>query len=271
MVANSRLVALARRLLDWGNPRPSGVRGFLRIRAAAYLSWNRRLLLDPWLRYHPAISVLKRMDCSVSRILDAGSGGYGLAYFLRRPVVGVDVQFSRGDMRSFPSPIEPVRASAVALPFRDRAFEAVVSMDMVEHVPASMRGTALEELFRVSGGLLVIGFPFGSASSEHDRRALAEERRSGDAPLWREEHVSNGLPGQEVHDKILELARSSSIHKEADWFGHEGLLGLRVRWRLQRLIGANSRIRGMVLAPLYFVHARGRRRRAYRRVYVIRP
>ena len=103
----------------------------------------------------------------------------------------------------------------------------------------------------------------------HARQVVVRQRRV--TGVAGQKDLVGGLPGQEVHDKILELARSSSIHKEADWFGHEGLLGLRVRWRLQRLIGANSRIRGMVLAPLYFVHARGRRRRAYRRVYVIRP
>ncbi len=271
MVARKyRLLHIGRVLLDWSNPQPGGIRGFLRTRVARYLEWNQRLLLDPWLRYQPAIAALNESHPRPSRILDAGSGGYGLAHFVHLPVVGVDVRFSVDEMAVFPSPIQPVLASAPELPFRDAAFDAVVSMDMLEHVPSSMRFAALEELFRVSRALIIIGFPYGQASSDHDKRALIEELRRGIAPLWREEHVRNGLPGQQVHDRILEIARNSAPRWDVGWFSHEGLVGLQLRWKLQLMLGVDSRLRGVILAPLYLVHARGRRARGYRRVYVIR-
>jgi len=184
--------------------------------------------------------------------------------------VGVDVRFSRDEMGRFPSPIQPVLASAPELPFRNASFDAVVSMDMLEHVPPSMRFAALRELFRVSREAIVIGFPYGEASAEYDRRALIEERGRGIAPPWREEHVRNGQPGQEVHDQILDLARNSASPWDIGWYGHEGLIGLQLRWRIQLMLGVASRLRGIILAPLYFVHAHGRRARGYRRVYVIR-
>ncbi len=267
---DSLILNFARTTLGWDSPRKRGVRALLRARARSYLTWNRSLLLDPWLRYQPVMSVLGETERASRRLLDAGSGNAGLAYFLHRPVVGLDIRFSSAEMRAFSSPLEPVLGSIVELPFRDAAFDAVVSMDTLEHLPASKRPKAVRELLRVSKDLVVIGFPYGEASSEYDRQALREERRRGVAPPWREEHVVHGLPGEELHAQIMEAAADPFNRWHIEWFGHEGLAGLRMRWRLQALLGENTRLRGILLTPLYVIHSRGHRARAYRRVYVMR-
>ncbi len=203
-------------------------------------------------------------------LLDVGSGSVGLAFFLRHPVVSADLAFSEPDLVRFESPIRPVQASVTQLPFRDAAFRGVVSIDMLEHIPKQFRPQAIRELFRVSKDLVVIGFPYGELSSQFDRQALAEEKRKGVAPLWREEHVRNGLPNMETHELILETVRRSSRPRSISWFGQEGLAGLRLRWKLEFLIRRESRLYGLVFAPLYAIHARGFRRRAYRRIYLSR-
>lgn len=247
-----------------------GMRARLRSWLRGYLEWNRRLILDPWLRYHPVLPLVRNPWDNSERLLDLGSGSVGLAFFLQRPVVAADPTFSMSDLRRFPAPIGPVRASATHLPFRDGAFRGVVSIDMLEHIPKQLRAQAIQELFRVSRDLVVVGFPYGDLSAAFDREALAEENRLGVAPLWREEHVRNGVPGFEEHELILDAVRQSSRSRSVAWFGQEGLFGLRLRWRLQFLVGRDSRLYGLVFVPLYAIHARGVRQRAYRRFYVSR-
>lgn len=267
----SRLILALRSLLRWDDPQLRGVSGRVRSSLKRYLRWNRRLLLDPWLRYQPAIVALGRSNLAMDAcILDVGSGSVGLSYFLRHPVVAVDVEFSKQEMLNFRSPMSPVRASATHLPFRDSAFEAVVSMDMLEHLSRFERPSAIRELFRVSGAVLIVGFPFGQLSAEHDRNALAVEAREGIVLPWRKEHVSNGIPDQQLHDQLVDFASTCVPARSLSWSGHESLAGLRLRWKLQLLIGSESRLRGMLIAPLYWIHAKGHHARAYRRVYVIR-
>ena len=266
---NPRRWSLARAILGWDKPRSPGLRSFLRAGLRRYLTWNRRLLLDPWLRYYPAVSILRgSIPLGRSRILDVGSGSTGLACFLRMPVVAVDVQFSSPDLARFPSPIQPVRASATNLPFREASFDAVVSIDMLEHLAQSDRPEAIRELFRVARRIVIVGFPFGASSARFDEEALREERSKGIRLEWREEHVRHGIPGDEIHREVISAAREVCSKSVVAWFGQEGLLGLRLRWKLQSLVTKDSRMYGMLFTPIYWLHARGRRLRAYRRIYV---
>jgi len=111
------------------------IRKVLRKTARGYLSWNRSLSLDPWLRYSPVRSILRRStDLTVGRVLDVGSGTAGLASSLAVPTVALDVAFPGTGPASRKSLTERVKASATHLPFRNSSFGAVVSIDMIEHL-----------------------------------------------------------------------------------------------------------------------------------------
>ena len=263
------MVRFLRGILDWENPSDAGLRARIRAVIRAYLHWNRNLLLDPWMRYHPVVSMLTREHLPTStKILDVGSGNAGLAFFLQHPVVGVDLKFS-GDQRTrYPSPLLPIIGSVTHLPFRDEAFDVVVSMDTLEHVPRNQRAQAVREIFRVARRKVIVGFPFGPESAEFDSEALRAEQARGILLDWREEHVRHGVPGAELHEELLKASRGTSPGMAVSWFPQEGIDGLRLRWRLQELVPRDSRIYGLVFYGLYWLHARGKPRRAYRRVYV---
>ncbi len=53
---------------------------------------------------------------------------------------------------------QAVQADVVALPFRDGAFDAVVSLRLLGHLPPAVRAAALAELARVSRGPLIVAF-----------------------------------------------------------------------------------------------------------------
>lgn len=263
------VVAFARDVLGWDRPGRKGVKASLRRIIQSYLNWNRGLVLDPWLRYYPAIRILRRhQQGKETRVLDVGCGGGGLAHFWDRPIVGVDVQFTTSEIGSLPASLCPVRASATCLPFREGSFDVVVSMDMLEHLPSAERARGVGELFRVARSTVIVGCPFGDRSSAFDLEAFQEERRRGVDFVWREDHIRHGTPSTEVHSVILQAVSETRPGMRLEWFDHEGLTGLRLRWKLQFLVSKDSRVYGLVLGPLYWIHARLRTRNGYRRVYV---
>jgi len=145
----------------------------------------------------------------------------------------------------------------------------VVSTDVIEHLPEGDRVPALVEMFRAAGQLIVVGFPYGSRTSLFDKAALAEERKRGSPPDWREEHVSRGIPSETIHQRIIELVDRCKA-AEVYWFPHEGVHGLSLRWKLQFLVPRSLRSYGLFNYSLFRILGRGRPRFAWRRVYVIR-
>jgi ubiquinone/menaquinone biosynthesis C-methylase UbiE len=100
-----------------------------------------------------------------SPILDAGCGTGGLlarleARFPGRPLVGVDIAAAALAHARAKTRATLARASVAALPFPDRAFGAVVSVDVLCH-RAVDPDAALREFHRVlvSGGTLTLNMP----------------------------------------------------------------------------------------------------------------
>lgn len=137
--------------------------------------------------------VLKPLLADKAILLDVGCGEFSLAkavYPAR--VVGVDIvnkSYENSDNLSF------VSGSVVALPFSDKSFPVVASVDMIEHLPADVRIQALRELFRVAKKAVVIAFPFGKNAYELDvefKRRLKDKGKP--EPEWLTEHLQNQYP-----------------------------------------------------------------------------
>jgi SAM-dependent methyltransferase len=116
-----------------------------------------------WYRRHEAAYRAVLGWLPAGRVLEAGAGeGYGAALLTAagRPVVALDYDPAaiRHLGRTYPA-VRPVRGNVVTLPFRDGAFDAVVSMQVVEHLWDQPGYVA--ECARVlrPGGLLVVSTP----------------------------------------------------------------------------------------------------------------
>jgi Methyltransferase domain len=144
--------------------------------------------LDPDvpLRYR---HIVERMP-SRAAILEIGRGEIGLARLLGTPLVSCDIlpaaRTAAGE--SF------VRASGNDLPFRDASFDAVVSVDVLEHLTKDRRPSFVRETMRVSRGLVLLACPTEpSERAEAFHRALLDALR-GEKNPWLEEHIQRGLP-----------------------------------------------------------------------------
>ena len=179
MLNPRRVRAVAKRAVGWEagptNPLQAALRSFF-LRD-----------MDVAIRYGPVLADAAR----AGRILEVGSGPYGIAPFLQGPVFGVDLDFTGPRHER----LHPALARGEALPFADETFDLVLCFDVMEHVPRDHREAVLRELARVSRGRLVIAFPFGDAARKADAEAAgwyeASQRGSG---TWLAEHLEQGLP-----------------------------------------------------------------------------
>ena len=150
--------------------------------------------LDPHWSYAPIYERKMRWVDSVlaalpkeKRLLDVGAGEGALVERYRREgrdILGVDAAYESTEVR---------KADLLSLPFEDGAFDAVLCLDVLEHVPLLDQPKALSEIARVmkDDGLLVMSVP--NLAHLHSRvkfffagrltRTSAVERHPGDRPV----------------------------------------------------------------------------------------
>lgn len=171
------------------------------------------LPFDLYERYALAAEVLRRLDVGAGRVLDVGGtmGGDGghLAWtgdFLpRHDVTVIDAR---------PADVPAHRAIAVdgVLPFDDESFESVISQDVLEHVPAEARPAWLEEVWRVTGRLLLLACPWATPGVAEADEYLFEliRQRYGYEHGFLAEHLSNGHPDLDATRRFFE-ERGASV------------------------------------------------------------
>jgi SAM-dependent methyltransferase len=151
--------------------------------------------LDAALRYRAALALVGDR-LRGGRVLEVGSGSGGAAEWTDDEIVGVDAAFERTAERRRANLVE-VPGSVLAIPMPDASFDAVLCIDMLEHLAADDRAQAVRELTRVlaPGGRLVLTFPSGAAARAlDDWLAEAYEQRQGRPHPWATEHLEHGLP-----------------------------------------------------------------------------
>jgi ubiquinone/menaquinone biosynthesis C-methylase UbiE len=89
-----------------------------------------------------------------------------------------------------------ISGSGTRLPFDPKSFDAVVSIDVFEHVAPDERQTFVSEITRVARKLVILAAPFHHNATAQVERLLDKCHQTlfGAAHPWLSEHVENGLP-----------------------------------------------------------------------------
>lgn len=231
--------------------------------------------LDTALRYETVIELIADRYRPDLKVLEVGAGSAGITQFLDHPVTGVDVAFDRTAERANPL-LTPIEASAEELPFEDASFDVVISLEMLEHVPESVRPATLREMTRVlrPGGRLIVSFPADEPAERLDRWLNeAYKRKSGVDHPWASEHIEHGVPrladvvalveGLERPDLQVRTQRHmwAPVHRAV-----HGLYTARRFSKLTRPLGLHTRP-----ATTLFFHAVRRLHRppAYRAILIV--
>ena len=143
-------------------------------------------------RYAPVAALVLdeagRLDGS---LLDVGSGSVGFACVGgAEPFVGIDIEFWGPPAPS----MFAVRSRPGRLPFVDAAFDTVISLDALEHVPPDERTGFVAEIGRVAARRVIVACPCDEAAALDEMMRRMYRRRGESAPDWLDEHAEHGLP-----------------------------------------------------------------------------
>ena len=181
------------------------------------------------LRYLPFVKIINEAKLQDHDILEVGSGGLGIAPYIKRQVVGVDVDFSP----PLYSQLIGVKASGADIPFVDNSFPVVISTDMLEHLSSPDRVRAISEMLRVGRELILIGVPSGKMAQAQDARLaqIYTSQRKKEFAFF-EEHAQFGLPEKDwLFATILREARKLNKRVTIE---NCGTLNLKIRALLMR-------------------------------------
>lgn len=198
----------------------------LSIGSLARLPVLRTLASGPQLNQLTRLAPVLRLVGEVEgrELLDAGSGSRGIAPWLPGwSVTAIDSSFDDYGAASGPrrTAARPVVGDIRAMPFEDGAFDVVLALDVLEHVPPEDRAAALEELARVARRRLIVACPAGEEAWAADRR-LAERLR--DPPGWLDEHLANGFPDPESLVAALAPYGRARLEPNEHVISHERLV-----------------------------------------------
>ena len=118
--------------------------------------------IDRWSRYVHIVNELRITNGKGLSVLEVGSGGKGISGFLSSlewDYFALDIQ--KDALRDLKKSHKVV-GDGCRLPFKDKAFDIVISVDTAEHIPKTIRHNFYEELKRVHKKKIVVTCPMQS-------------------------------------------------------------------------------------------------------------
>jgi SAM-dependent methyltransferase len=152
------------------------------------------------------------------RVLDVGAGPAQLTAAFLPPDWA---QIVRTDVSSFDDPSIVVVPPGAPLPFGDGAFDAVIAMDVLEHVAVAHRADFIRECARVARQVAVLATPIGTpsvADAELRYGRLYRDLAGRDEPFL-VEHATLGLPRPEEVERAADglMAVTLDNVRLVDW------------------------------------------------------
>ena len=136
--------------------------------------WTRTAMIERLGAVRPG-GAIADLGCSTGYLLEDLRAAYPQARLLGVDLVAPGLQKAHGLVPE----VRLLRADVCALPLSDGSVDAVVSANLLEHVPDDLQ--ALREAHRVlrPGGLAVVVIPAGPRTYDYYDRFLGHERRYG--------------------------------------------------------------------------------------------
>jgi hypothetical protein len=161
------------------------------------------------LRYLPIVDDLNK-DKSLKKIIEIGSGGLGITPYLNRNITGFDIAFSP----PFHSKLKRIIGNAVNISLPKNSFDAVLSVDTLEHMNKISRIQAISEMFKIAKKKIIIAVPSGNDSQKQDEELDSIfYQRFGKKYHFLDEQIHLGLPEEKEMINAIKLA-SAKWHKK---------------------------------------------------------
>lgn len=181
--------------------------------------------VDIDLRYLPVLDVIKRNKINEDKILEVGSGDMGIIPYLKKKVVGLDIEFNNEENKF----LKKIKFDGQKFPFADDKFNLTISVDNIEHVLPEKRHDFIKEMVRATKKLIILVVPCGKLSYEQDVELYKYFQKIHNVEnKFFCEHIANGLP--EIGDlKDIIIKCAEELNKKIKIVKVEKLLNLKIR------------------------------------------
>ncbi len=210
-------------------------------------------MLDKLIRYSEVADLLG--DTPDGTILEVGAGPLGLGSCLPYRFVGVDPWYPEPPI----STQTAVKASAEDLPFRDRSFDYVLCIEVLEHIPTEIRGRIVSEMCRVARKKVVITHPWGKSARWGDQflgviydtlKIFGKGR-----PWWLIEHLKADYPDPSQYLMSMPVGFRSRVRGRENTFVHVALVFFtHLKFVHRRLDRVHHRWPGLLRRVTRWVH-----------------
>ena len=173
-------------------------------------------------KLRPLLAALAAKD--ENALLDVGCGERGVALLLPQyKVTGLDIV---APTKPLPN-VRFIQTSSTRLPFADRSFLLVSSIDMLEYLRVDARAEALWEMVRVAEKALVVLCPCGEIARSCDEEFREKIRAKGIIePDWLQQHLAQPHPAEaELREIIIQAASADGrkVEIETEYCEPEGI------------------------------------------------
>lgn len=149
-----------------------------------------QLPFDHFQRYAPTAEIIRASGNAITSVLEVGANRQRLlgAILPDHACLYTDIE-PQGESADF------VVADARNLPFEDKSHDAVVALDVLEHIPVEFRRIAMQEMARTAKRLVVVCCPTDTPwarAADRDLNAMWD-RFFGEPYPWLREHDEFGL------------------------------------------------------------------------------
>lgn len=181
-----------------------------------YLSLNP----DAFTRFHICKEILAQsFGQKAVKLLDVGGG----SQYFRVALEQAKLSYQLTVIDILPPPQEVngyayVQGDATKMDFADESFDAVVSMDVLEHVSDAQKATFLQECYRVAKDLVVIAAPFDSPAVTEAETMANDFFRSfhGRDHPWLIEHFEQNKPKVALIEREIARFGCPYLHFESN-------------------------------------------------------
>lgn len=190
---------------------------------------------DAALRYIPIVSLIKKNKWENKKILEIGSGSYGITPYLKKRITGLDRKFIEPEYHL----LKQIKGSALNIPFKDNDFNIIILSDVLEHIKKVYRKKVLNEAIRVADTTVIVSGPFGEEAFAQDKKLIKYSKKvlKKIHPYFLD-HLKFGLP--EVVDIRDYLIKNSKV-KKIKILG--SYLNLKVREIIMRFFITKSKLK----------------------------
>ena len=155
------------------------------------------------------------------KILEIGANEHkNLESFLQNDIIKyLDIQLSEKLLQDS----QYIHGDATNMPeLETDSFDIVIALDVLEHIPITLRSSFLSELDRVAKDMLILAGPFNEEGVQEAEIRVNNvyKAKFNKNYKWLEEHISNGLPSLKTTINYLEFISS----KQVQTFKHGSLL-----------------------------------------------